>query len=101
MKKRERHRRKILRRVTIIVLALSLGSFSLPREYFDPHLGIDFDIFCQLSSYINADEREIHTKVLITDEEISEECEEIALVLTGVFIHRDFFIRPPPAVLAA
>lgn len=41
--------------IAILFIVLSAMSFSLPKETFDPHLGVDYDIFCQLSSYIIID----------------------------------------------
>ena len=41
--------------LVVLFLVATFMSFALPRETFDPHLGIDYDIFCQLSSYMNVD----------------------------------------------
>jgi len=39
----------------IAVLAASWLSFSLPREFFDPHLGMEDDIFCRTLSFMSAE----------------------------------------------
>ncbi len=41
--------------LVVLLLAFTFISFALPKETFDPHLGVDYDIFCQLSSYLNID----------------------------------------------
>lgn len=37
-------------------LAASVMSFTLPREFFDPHTGFEYDIFCVSFEAINTDE---------------------------------------------
>jgi len=33
--------------LTTAVIVVSAMTFALPREFFDPHLGVDVDIFCK------------------------------------------------------
>ena len=40
----------------VFILAASLMSFTLPREFFDPHAGFEYDIFCVSFDAISTDE---------------------------------------------
>jgi len=50
-----RHITKRKELLVVVLLVTTFVSFALPKETFDPHLGVEFDIFCQLTSYMNID----------------------------------------------
>lgn len=41
--------------LSLCVLAASALTFSLPKEYFDPHLGVGLDIFCKSLTFMGAE----------------------------------------------
>lgn len=41
--------------LTAVILILSALTFFLPKEVFDPHIGIDVDIFCKSMSNFASD----------------------------------------------
>ena len=85
-----------LRIETAVLLVLSFSTFALPREFFDPHVGTLYDIYCQLTSYIVVDLDELKITPILEivsckrkNETVSCECHFITLIY-------DYIIRPPP-----
>jgi len=94
------HKLSVKRYIAVAVLFLTALSFSLPREFFDPHIGIDYDIFCQLSSYINSDLQDLDSCEIIETEDICERITELKSIHRMQIILSDFLIRGPPQITA-
>ena len=81
--------------ITLIVLGLSFLTLFLPKEVFDPHIGIDFDIFCKSLDTIGDS---IEVPLLIHNECLKT---EIEWIFFRNFISRIYFqeipIRAPPS----
>ena len=85
--------------VVIVFLLLTAMSFGLPRETFDPHIGVDYDIFCQLTSYINTDLKELKVSLLPEKIECLIKYFDILRLLRAFILGFINFIRPPPMPL--
>lgn len=83
--------------IASITLFLSVFSFSMPREYFDPHLGMDYDIYCiiyfNLAIYTH-DEESFH--LVVTFEGIEYVPAIIHRIFTQ-FLDTSRYSRAPPA----
>jgi ABC-type antimicrobial peptide transport system permease subunit len=83
--------------IAIIALSLSIISFSLPREYFDPHIGIDTDIFCKAYFSICSglmDKEEIASNHYVSISLILQE----VLSLCSAYVIDNSSIRAPPII---
>mgnify|MGYP007005258879 CR=1 FL=1 len=47
--------RTTMRAVALFILTGSVFTFALPKEFFDPHMGIDYDVYCRLYDASRAD----------------------------------------------
>lgn len=55
MRNRQGHPIRAFKGLSLCVLIASSLTFSLPKEYFDPHPGVGVDIFCKSLTFIGAE----------------------------------------------
>ena len=91
-----RHIEKKKELLAALVLVFSFMSLALPRETFDPHIGIHYDIFCQLTSYINVDPRDLGWMVVIQVPDYHDTYPEPATVVLSGIVSDFTSIRAPP-----
>jgi len=94
------HKLSVKRYISVAVLFLTALSFSLPKEVFDPHIGIDYDIFCQLSSYINSDFQDLDLCEILETEEVCEKITELKNIYRMHAVLSNLLIRGPPLITA-
>ena len=82
--------------IAALIIVFSAMTFWLPRETFDPHIGVDYDIFCQvfcnLASYDGFDL--YHNELILIIKKIRLTVKEP--VFTILIHNLPLIIRPPP-----
>ena len=83
--------------LTAIILILSALTFFLPKEVFDPHLGVDVDIFCRTMSDFASD----YIVAEIFDNEYTTSIIEMQNIdkISSATISQRITIRAPPSTL--
>ncbi len=84
------------RYIAIAVLALSAMTATLPREFFDPHLGLDIDIFC--ISYVTfvSDVPVAETRQLVVGAEDDYDFDQFIDFFHILYVVNGIPIRAPP-----
>ncbi len=93
--------RKIIRSLAVAVLVMSTLTVTLPREFFDPHLGVDNDIFCILYVTFISDAPATGTQQVDAATEDDYCFDRFINFVHLLYIAKGLPIRAPPILSAA
>lgn len=66
----------------------------MPREFFDPHVGVDYDIFCKSFDSLSTDNAEV--VLLLSEETYQNNFFFYVIPIHSLYDARIFIIRGPP-----
>ena len=92
--------KKNIRYISVLILLLTVSSFLLPRETFDPHFGFDYDIFC-VAYHLLLSADNVIIEIKIEQKKIKDNKKPVLYIEPQVIFICNLSTRAPPQRIAA